>query len=219
VLFIGNSLTFFNDMPDMFAALAQAGGHLVNVDMAAPGGWTLSEHIQVPATRNKIQQGDWDIVVLQEQSALPANPTQRQKWTYPAARILDADIVQVGARTLFYMTWGYRDGFPDEGHADFAAMQAQLQMGYEEIAAELDAQVAPVGLVWQTAVEKTPGLDLWRADGVHPTRAGSYLTACVFYAVIFEESPAGLAYDGGLPEEQARLLREIAVKAILGSPQ
>ena len=134
---------------------------------------------------------------------------------YPAARLLDTEIAQTGARAVFYMTWGHRDGFPDEGHADFAAMQTQLAAGYTAIADELDAKLAPVGLAWQSALAQDPHLDLWKADGIHPTRTSSYLTACVFYAVIFEENPQGLAYYGGLPEEQAQFLQRVAAATVL----
>ncbi|HNK64449.1 MAG TPA: hypothetical protein PLE14_10355, partial [Anaerolineales bacterium] len=45
ILFIGNSYTFTNDLPGTFAKLAQAGGHLVEVQIAANGGWGLTDHV------------------------------------------------------------------------------------------------------------------------------------------------------------------------------
>jgi hypothetical protein len=65
VLFVGNSLTFSNDMPEMFAELARSGGYDVKVDMAAQGGWTLSDHASSQLTLNKIDE-TWDFVILQE---------------------------------------------------------------------------------------------------------------------------------------------------------
>ncbi len=94
-------------------------------------------------------------------------------------------------------------------------MQTELATGYTAIADELDAELAPVGLAWQAALALDPRIDLWEADGVHPTRTGSYLTVCVFYAVIFEENPQGLAYYGGLTKEQAQFLQRVAAATVL----
>ncbi len=60
------------------------------------------------------------------------------------------------------------DGLPEAGYADYAAMQAQIQAGYEDIAEKVGAGVAPVGIAWQKAIEVQPDLDLWQFDGIHP---------------------------------------------------
>ena len=80
---------------------------------------------------------------------------------------------------------------------DYESMQAQINYGYMTIAQELTVPIAPVGESWLRAVDQYPDLILWQADGSHPSEEGTYLTACVFYAVIFHESPNGLAYPGG----------------------
>ena len=58
-------------------------------------------------------------------------------------------------------------------------------------------------------------LDLWQADGSHPTEQGTYLAACVFYAVIFRQSPKGLTYQAGLTKETATFLQQIAGTTVL----
>lgn len=219
VLFIGNSLTFFNDLPEMFAELARSGGHEVDADMSAQGGWTLSDHATSKKTLDKIEQQNWDFVVLQEQSAIPSIVDERNKSMYPAARLLDSKIRESGAATIFYMTWGYRDGSPEVGYKDFDAMQAQLYSGYMGIADELEAMVAPVGVAWQNGMAQDPQLDLWQGDGLHPNREGSYLAACVFYAVIYQQSPKGLKYTAELVEEKAQFLQDIAAETVLENPE
>ena len=92
VLFIGNSYIFTNDLPQMFATLAQAGKHPVVVDMAAAGGWTLAQHVAAAATRDKLTARQWDFVVLQEQSIVPAVPAARMTGMYPAVRQYSAVI-------------------------------------------------------------------------------------------------------------------------------
>src|SRR5512134_2367661 len=92
VLFIGNSYTFVNDLPGMFAGLAKAGGHRVETEVEADGGWMLSDHVQSGSTRNTIKSSNWNFVVLQEQSQVPASEQVRMALMYPAARTLVTQI-------------------------------------------------------------------------------------------------------------------------------
>lgn len=218
ILFIGNSLTFYNDMPAMFSELARSGGHEVQVSTAAEGGWTLADHATSPATGAKLEEQVWDYVVLQEQSVIPSLPDERAERLLPAARVLVAKIRAGGGVPMLFMHWAHEDGLPRAGHADFDEMQAQLQQGIMEVAGELGSMVAPVGIAWQQATSQDPPLDLWQRDGLHPTRQGSYLAACVFYAVVFRQSPEGLAYNAGLPAETAQRLQAIAARTVLEDP-
>jgi hypothetical protein len=212
-LFIGNSYVFFNNLPQMFARLAESAGNSVHAEMVATGGWTLEQHAASEETMDKIASRRWDYVILQEQSVLPSILTEREKLTYPAARALDKAITDQGARTVLMMTWGRRDGLPEAGFADFAAMQEQLAAGYNAIGTELGAIVAPVGLAWQRAVGQRPGIALWDSDGSHPAPAGSYLAACVFYAALLGESPEGLDYHADLSPDEAHFLQAVAAQA------
>ena len=122
---------------------------------------------------------------------------------------------------MLFMTWGFREGSPLYGCEDFVAMQARLDATYLEIAGEIDAPVAPVGIAWKRAIEQDPQLveDLWiSSDPVHPAPAGTYLAACVFYAVLFRESPASLEFRGELSEQNARFLQNVAAATVLESP-
>jgi hypothetical protein len=213
VLFIGSSLTFYNDMPDMFAELAVSGGHTVEVDMSAYGGWTLSDHAASDNTSSKLEQ-HWDYVILQEQSVIPSITDERTEKMYPAVRLLYSKVS--GGALILFMTWGRRDGLFDAGFSNFSDMQAQIQAGYTEIGNELGVVVAPVGVAWQDVIQQNPQVTLWHTDGVHPSKEGSYLAACVFYAVIFQQSPEGLAYTAGLPEEITQVLQAIASEIVLG---
>jgi hypothetical protein len=218
VLFIGNSYTFVNNLPDMFADLARSGDHEVDVAMSAQGGWTLERHAGSEETLAKLERQEWDYVVLQEQSVLPSQPEERQVLMYPAVRLLNSEIEKHGAKAILFMTWGRRDGLAKAGFTDFSAMQAALESGYVGIADELDLMVAPVGIAWRNALEQEPQLELWDRDGSHPSVDGSYLAACVLYAAIFGQSPVGLEYVAGLPVETGRTLQTFAGTTVLGEP-
>src|ERR1051325_5329466 len=201
VLFIGNSYTFVNDLPNTFARLAKSGGHQVEVGMSAQGGWSLADHIQSPDTLDLLNAQKWNFVVLQEQSQIPSVQQARNQEMYPAARQLVQKIKDIGATPVFFITWADRNGMPENGMNNYESMQTQINAGYGSIAQELKAAVVPVGSAWLTVLKEHPKLNLWQEDGSHPSEQGTYLAACVFYAVIFHESPDGLNYSSSLSRE------------------
>jgi hypothetical protein len=218
VLFLGNSLTSVNDLPRRFAALAEAGGHRVYVERFAPDGWTLGDHAASPTSRRKVASVDWDYVVLQEQSQYPAVGWFADGTMFPPARTLVGRVRAVGAQPLLYQTWARRDGWPQMGVADYATMQRNVDQTYVNLAAEQHATVAPVGYAWWQAVD-TGRTDLWQPDGNHPTVAGTYLAACVFYATVFRQSPVGLGHPADVPAATAATLQRLAATAVFNHPR
>ncbi|MGA2271045.1 MAG: SGNH/GDSL hydrolase family protein [Bryobacteraceae bacterium] len=192
VLFIGNSYTWFNNLPHLVTVLAESAheARALRTTMLVGPGFTLRRHWEDGAAVAAIQRGSWDYVVLQEQSMLgstapTANGVPRidPRLFHDYSRRFDAAIQRAGARTIFLLTWAHRD-FPE--------LQSVLNKAYLSIAKELGDRVAPVGPAWKEAMNDRPGLDLHQADQSHPTPAGSYLAACVLYATLYGKSPEGL---------------------------
>jgi hypothetical protein len=204
VLFIGNSYTYYNDLPGMLAALARAGKQppLVH-ERETPGGYTLEKHWMDGKALKKLAAGKWDYVVLQEQSLRPLRDRARM---FEYAHKLDDEIKRHGARTLLYQTWARQDA-PEK--------QPELSRAHLDLGKELKARVVPVGMAWEWALKEAPKLALHVADKSHPSKAGTYLAACVFYATLYGKSPEGLPGDiGGLPDAEARRLQAVAWKTV-----
>jgi hypothetical protein len=218
VLFIGNSYTYVNDLPTTFANLAWAGGHRVEVGTLAAGGETLAGHVSDSATATTIASAPWNTVVLQDQSENPAVAEYRQTEMYPAVTQLVAMIRSAGAVPLLFLTWGHQSGWPQAGLSTYSSMQAAVDQGYLDIASRLAVSIAPVGDAWQSVISKRADPGLWQEDGVHPTTAGTYLAACVFYAAIFQQSPVGLGYQDGLPAAEAAMLQQASAATVLQNP-
>ncbi len=198
VLFVGNSYTQVNDLPATFAALARAGGHRVEVGMAAEGGQTLLGHSTSPNTQGQLVPGRWDVVVLQEQSQIPSVAWSRDNEMAPGARSLVGEIRGIGARPLLFSTWAHRDGWPEQG-LDEATMQGAIDAAYLALGQQLDAGDVPVGEAWSAALVAAPSVALWQDDGSHPTPAGTFLAAAVFYAALFAEDPVSASHGPGAP--------------------
>jgi hypothetical protein len=226
VLFIGNSLTFVNEMPAMIARLAAAGGarRPFGYRRETPGGYGLSDHLANGQFRRQLVPGAWDFVVLQEQGQRPSwrSPAQRENEFYAPARSLVRELRSLGLPVVFYQTFARRDGDGTNDTADtYDAMQERINAGYASIGRELGVPVVPVGAGWRVARTAHPALPLWAPDGMHPTVAGSYLAACAFYAYFYGRSPVGNPYDADLDPTLARALQDAATRAWIdqGSPR
>ncbi len=212
ILFIGNSHTYLNQMPRMLVALVDAEdrGFRLKAEQSTGKGVSLEWHWNNPPTRAVITGRRWDYVVLQERSG---GPLEALESFQRHARMLDEEIKKQSARTILYMTWANRNR-PET--------QALLADAYTNIARELDAILAPVGLAWQQVQRLIPGLDLYHPDGRHANPIGSYLTACVLYAALFNTSPEGLPgailIEGkvrlDLDQDTARYMQKIAFDAV-----
>lgn len=249
VLFIGNSYTSVNDLPSLVEALAAAGGQRIATDQYVPGGYTFEQHAGDEKALTKIRERKWDVVVLQEQSLWPiVNRASMHKY----ARILHEENSRQGAKTVFYLTWARQDipqmqdgadpaTSPEYARAMFqlvglakpayfealckqhkAGLAGGLNGAYFDIATELNAAVAPVGIAWKKALSADPNLVLHEADKSHPNAQGSYLAACVFYATLLDKSPVGLPAElwkerqllVQVAPDEAKMLQEIAWQTV-----
>lgn len=224
VLFIGNSYTHVNNLPELVRRLAESEGRFFAYKMIAPGGCTLERHLKNPEVRDALRSPAWNFVVLQEQSRAPAeSPAQVSRRVYPAARSLDSlrRLFNPAARTIFYMTWGRQDG-DTERCADnpavctYEGMQARLRESYLEMTHANKACCAPVGIAWKRVRSERPDLCLYQPDKSHPSLAGSYLGANVFYT-LFYGTPYHSAYTAGLDSATAYYLQQTAQEVVLGN--
>jgi len=225
ILWLGNSYTAYNNLPTMFSNLAASAGYTVIVDSNTPGGFTFQQHAGNATSLQKINAGNWDYVVLQAQSQEPAfPPSQVEQQTIPPALQLHSFIKEASpcAEVVFYMTWGRKFGDTQNCAAyppicTFEGMTNRLKESYLLMADLTESMVSPVGISWQNARQENEIPDLWVSDNSHPSLAGSYLSACTFFASIFRESPIGLSFHGGLSSTEASFLQGIAHETVMDS--
>jgi hypothetical protein len=202
VLFIGNSFTARNNLPGLIAQMAASRGQHLEHHLISAGGASLRMHWNKGDAQQAIEQTRYDYVVLQEQSTLPVKNPQRFRENI---RLFDQAIKASAAKTGLYLTWA-RQNAPET--------QAAITEAYLSIGEELGATVIPVGIVWQNFLRKHSQPALHDQDQSHPTLAGSYLAACVFFGVLFKESPVGIASElKGLMPAEAKLLQKTAWEA------
>lgn len=225
VLFIGNSYTYSNDLPNLLRQLALSMGDTITVASSAPGGYTFELHTTNATTQALIAQQAWDFVVLQEQSQIPSFPdAQVEQDCFPfAAQLVDSIRAHSPcAEAVFYMTWGRENG--DAGNCPnwppvctYEGMQALLRERYLQMAFDNNAFAAPVGVAWKRTRELHPGIALYVGDGSHPSLLGSYLIASTLYSTIMRRSCADATFTAALPADTALILRTIATSTVLDS--
>tara|TARA_R110002050_G_scaffold2603_6_gene14872 strand:+ start:18682 stop:19752 length:1071 start_codon:yes stop_codon:yes gene_type:complete len=223
VLFLGNSYTYYNSMPQIIEDLALSNGDSLNWSMEAPGGVYLSDHLNSQTSLNQIKKADWDYVVLQEQSQALTLPGYQIGFTLNAIFKLDSLINSHNScvETMYYMTWGRKNGDPVfyriySGYTDstYEYMDSLLRARYMHVADTNQAEVTPVGAVWRYLRLNHPNIELYTADESHPSLAGSYAAACSFYTTIFRKDPSSLSYDASLNATVALTIRQ-AAKAVV----
>lgn len=220
ILFIGNSHTYTNGLPSIIANLADAGGHNLYVEQSTVGSSTLSYHSHYQPTLDQIEGGDWDLVVLQEHSLLSVIEHLRENSFYPKVAWFDSLITSLGSQTVLFMHQARE--FPEGSYCineycsrifeDYFDMQEEMSAAYYPITSELDAVLVPVGEIWAEALRDDQTLQLWSTDNLHASLDGSYLTACVFYLYLFNESPYGLEYYGNLNQATALMYQQFALQ-------
>jgi hypothetical protein len=170
VLFIGNSLTYVNDLPGTLAALADAGGDTIRVASVAKPDFALIDHLNGGSNAlATIARGGWEYVVLQQgPSSLPANRDSLVLCT----RLFDERIRAAGGRTALFMVWP---------SSDRLAYFDDVRTSYELAARTVDGLLLPAGEAWRTAWTADASLPLYGPDGYHPSPMGTYLAALVMY--------------------------------------
>jgi hypothetical protein len=214
ILFVGNSLTYVNDLPNTLAALAREAGDTIMVATEAGPNLALIDHLN-GATRaaESIRAGGWSYVVLQ-QGPTPAGICRDSLVLW--ARMFEPLIREVGAEPAVLMTW------PAAGSS---LRLETVHESFAQAAAAVHGLFLPAGDAWGAARTEDPGIDLYGPDGFHPSPMGTFLTSLVIYERITGRDPRTLpavAFAAGhrleLPEATIRLLQRAAHEANARSP-
>jgi hypothetical protein len=226
VLFVGNSYTYQNNLPQLVSNIATSFGDTLNYDSSLLGGATFNIHSTNLATLSKISQEPWDYVVLQGQSQEPSlSPGYVNTNVYPAVQTLINIITQSSLciEPMFFMTWGRKYGdasncVPWPPVCTYLGMQEQLRLRYLDFASIHNASCAPVGMAWKQSIAQDSTFNLFTPDNSHPSIYGSYLAACTFYASIFKKSASGSSFwPNGIDSITAYNLQQIASSTVLDS--
>jgi hypothetical protein len=206
-------------MPHLLRRISESvpGGTVLQIETVVRGGFTLRKHLEYGEAAARIRRGHYAQVVLQGHSLSAVNdPFELDQSVHLFKRMID----RTGARTVLYATWPrhpqasfYRTQLEVRSFADMAS---KVDGAYARLAGRFNASVAPVGRAFERALNEAPSMGLYRADGSHPTPAGSFLAACVLYGTLTGQDPRTTTYRPfNVTEHEAELAKQIAAEALL----
>lgn len=191
ILFIGNSLTVANDLPQTLTTVASAAGIPLTYRVVAFPDYSLEDHWTRGDAAKAISSDSWSFVVLQQgPSALPESRLLLRDYTKRFAALAS----RAGARTALFMVWPSitRNSDFDDVHES-----------YRLAALDVKGAFVPAGDAWRHVWRAQPRAALYGPDGFHPTALGSYVAAVTMFAVLFDRSPVGLPTVGLAPADAA----------------
>jgi len=217
ILFVGNSITYCNDMPQVFEQIADSkatcSDDSVTVTMYAPGGTGFVNHVESPAFYEHIRAGIWDYIVLQPGSQESPGYSFPIEETLGRCQIMLDSIytynpcVQVLFYEISYGVWGNSLENLETYNETMDLILTNLQF----LADETELFFAPVGQAFHTSWNNDLDNMLWMGNGdIHPNAKGSYLASCVFYNSVFQKPSSGIEVYATLEEEDALYFQTLA---------
>ena len=202
ILFVGNSYTFFNDMPLILEKLANedAKSQLrIETRTLAKGGATLAYMLSLPEVQTILNEKKWDYIVFQPQSL----------WAATQSRILSTDRAlnnwckaarSIDAKPILFQTWARRPNHDLYASREFKSfpnyeqMHSRISYNSEALAKKYNMLLAPVGNHWNKIHQEDPNLKIYNSDGSHPSKLGSFMTAWVFYKMLVDQRLLDIKY-------------------------
>lgn len=182
VLFVGNSFTYFYNLPQVVSAMAGEQGFPLVARQSTVGGSNLEQHWNEErgtVTRQLIEGEDWDYIVFNNHSLSPITaPDAFMEYGQKFAELAKAR----GAKPVFMMTWAYESN---------PLMQGPITEKYQQLAAATASAYVPGGPLFAEARKWRPDLDLF-FDDKHPSYAGTYMLGLAFCKFFTGRSVAGL---------------------------
>ena len=215
ILFIGNSLTghifdTFKWVVDHFA------DEPILVDQVWGGGITLEGLLANGRAQEALNKDQWDVVVLQEQSQLPAIPGQGEASFQKSVTQLVEIIQAQGAEPILYETWGHFGGDRERKdlYPDYDLMQLALTKAYNKAATNNLIRTIPIGQIWKKL--KDDGSELFNKlvedDLYHPSPLGQFFNACIFFHLLLKQNVFNVETQEGLAPEDCQTLIQITSK-------
>jgi hypothetical protein len=202
VLFIGNSLTYTHDVPQILQAIALQAGKRLTADAITLPGVSLEDHYRARTAHGALANGNYRYVIMQQgPSSLPESQVNLLEWTRQFNTLIRAG----GAQPALYMVW------PD---ASRMAFFGDVHASYSNAALEVGGMFIPAGESWRQAWLTDPDLPLYSADLFHPSPLGSYAAALTMFASLYRQSPVGLTGQVTLADGQRLVFPETQAYAV-----
>jgi hypothetical protein len=217
ILFLGNSYTA--GPAHYIKTIFKKEARQYKITAICPGGKTLEDHLKMKTSIDKLNSEKWDVVVLQEQSLLPAlTPNLTKQFQESVAALVAAARASGTQQVMLYQTWGRRDGHQKlkDVYPDFLTMHTKLSEQYRSAAERNNVKNVPVGDAYAILHKQSKSMfrELYRGDGSHPSKTACHLIAFTFFAAITGRPLEKVRWRGELDSVTSKILRATAAEAL-----
>lgn len=229
VLFIGNSLTYYHDMPAMLQEMLREQLAAFNIHQRTEPGVSLYNHLISENTIKKLNSQSWDIVVLQEGTVRTLIPEVMEYQLRPTVIKLDSIIKTKGGRTILYESYPISkypkkycypsilisNALEERDYCSVELLNSDqefkiIQNSFKELNSSIEGNIALVGTSFELCKKKFPELMLFESkEDTHPSKLGSYLIACVFFRTLTGKKASGINYSAELELADIKKIKEI----------
>ncbi len=172
ILFVGNSLTYTNDIPALVKELGKLDAVSIDYKTIAGGDYGLDDHLTDGNVQKEIKKGKYDFVVVQQgPSALPESQANLMAAVQKYKALCD----EAKTKLAVYMVWPSKGRLFDLDNVIFS---------YSNAGKKNNAMICAAGLAWKKTWANDPSISLYGPDGFHPDLSGSLLSAMVIYGTL-----------------------------------
>lgn len=172
VLFVGNSLTYTNNLPELVQSEAANMSVSIKTEILANANYALEDHWNDGELQRLIKTGNFDFVVVQQG---PSSQHDGREMLLKFGKRIKALCDQYHCRLVFFMVW--------PAIANIQTFDGVVQ-NYTDAASETNSILCPVGKSWKEYIEKTGDYSYYGPDGFHPSLKGSKEAARIISSVI-----------------------------------
>lgn len=175
ILFIGNSLTYYNDLPSLVKAEAEKEGRDVEVKMIAYANYAIVDHWQDGEVQEEIKSRLYDFVIIQQG---PSSQSEGRRMLIDDGAKYAELCEEYDVKLAYYMVW------PSQRY--YHTFEGVIR-NYTDAAEMNNALLCPVGEVWKSHFDETEDFSYYGPDGFHPSLEGSEVAAQVIYQSLIAE--------------------------------
>ncbi len=176
ILFVGNSLTYYNNLPELVKIEAKKVKIDIETKMVALPNYAIMDHWNNGKVQEEISKGIYDYVVVQQG---PSSQAYGKQLLFDYGKKLNILCKNTGTKLCFFMVWPSRQYY----HTFNGVIQ-----NHREIATITNSILCPVGEVWKSHFDKTNSFEFYGPDGFHPSLAGSKVAAEVIVNSLFTKN-------------------------------
>ena len=216
-LFVGNSFTYYNDIPTLTQNICRDLGYDITCDSITKGAHTLEKFAdkndefgsKVYTKLNSTK--DYDYLILQEQSTRSYEKYDSFKNSVATLKKL-SDSTQKNCEVRLYSTWGYDAENSENKTSVITTMESKVSECYLNLANELNLKVHQVGKAFTKTFLEHSEINLYHTDYRHPSYGGSYLSALIHAGNLTGHDVRLTKFngDGSISENEANTLKEVA---------